>query len=99
RVRWRHSSSWITSARTRLPARARPSRTRGASLLYLPPYSPDLNPRAILRQAQGTDPQGRATHARGPLERDGNVPPPLPPSRVCHYFENAGYVLPNRDAL
>jgi hypothetical protein len=33
-------------------------RAAGASLLYLPPYSPDLKPdRAALRQAQGAAPQ------------------------------------------
>ena len=37
------SSSWTGSVRTKLPASARQSRLP-ARLLYLPPYSPDLNP-------------------------------------------------------
>jgi DDE superfamily endonuclease len=34
----------------------------GASLLYLPPYSPDLPDRAALRQTQGAVAQGRGAH-------------------------------------
>jgi transposase len=37
-------SSWIISAPTRLRACDRRSKRRGAKLLYLPAYSPDLNP-------------------------------------------------------
>ncbi len=33
--------------RTRPPASARPSRATGATLTYLPPYSPDFNPIAM----------------------------------------------------
>jgi hypothetical protein len=34
----------------------------GAQLLYLPPYSPDLNPREGLGQAQTTPPRGQGSH-------------------------------------
>ena len=38
-------------------------RAVGASVLYLPPYSPDLNPiRAALRQAEGAPAQNRRSH-------------------------------------
>ena len=51
----------------------------GASLLYLPPYSPDFNPdRKCLRQAQSAPAQSRRTHRRGPLDRHRT------PSRRLH---------------
>jgi len=56
---------------------------RGASLIYLPPYSPDLNPdRAVLRQAQGADPQSRAAQPRRSLECHRTVPRALRPARM-----------------
>ncbi len=52
-------SSWTTSLPTRWRALLRRSGSAGASVLYLPPYSPDLNPieqvfaklKALLRSA------------------------------------------------
>lgn len=41
----------------------------GAELRYLPPYSPDFNPRDGLRQAQSPAAQGRRAHRQRPLER------------------------------
>ena len=38
------SSSWTICQPTRSPASGAPSKLRGATLLYLPPYSPDFNP-------------------------------------------------------
>jgi DDE superfamily endonuclease len=46
----------------------------GASLLYLPPYSPDLNPiEQLFAQAQGAAAQGRRPHQGRALA--GNRPP------------------------
>ena len=43
-------------------------RAVGASLLYLPPYSPDFNPIEQLRQAQGAAPEGRRQNTRRVVE-------------------------------
>ena len=45
---------------------------RGAKLVYLPPYSPDLN-RDGLRQAQSSPAQGRSPYNRCSLEQDRSV--------------------------
>jgi hypothetical protein len=58
--------------------------TAGASLLYLPPYSPNLNPdRTAVRQAQGTAAQARGAHQGRALA--GHRPPPRHPAaeRMC----------------
>ena len=72
----------------------------GATLIYLPPYSPDLNPieqffaklKGLLRKAAARtipalwDAIGSALHAFTPAE-------------CAHYLANAGYVPANRDVL
>ena len=61
---------------------------RGASLLYLPPYSPDLNPvrgtapDASLRQTQGPAQESRRAHHRGVVERHRPLPRPVRADRV-----------------
>jgi hypothetical protein len=55
--------------------------SRQARLLYLPPYSPDLNP-AGLRQTQGAAPKGRRADPRRPLECHWTYPQALQPRRV-----------------
>jgi len=74
---------------------------RGASLLYLPPYSPDLNPieqsfaklKALIRKAAPPRTCEALWNAIGTLlDR-------FLPHECANYFENDGYVLPNRDAL
>ena len=64
-----------------------------ATLLYLPPYSPDLNPiekffaklKALLRQA--------ATRTIDTLwEQIGQVLNTLSPTECAHYFASSGYV-------
>ena len=77
----------------------------GASLLYLPPYSPDLkSDRATHRPAQGIAAQGRRPHQRGPVgdHRPAPRPDARPGSRhrssssfpdsslVCHSSAAAG---------
>ena len=55
----RYQSSWTTCHATRWPVSARAIESIGAKLVYLPPYSPDLNPieqafaklKAMLRKA------------------------------------------------
>jgi transposase len=72
----------------------------GASLLYLPPYSPDLNPielafaklKALLRSA--------ATRTVEALWRTlGQVLDAFTPAECAHYLAHAGYVPPNRETL
>ena len=72
----------------------------GASLLYLPPYSPDLNPieqsfaklKALIRKA-ATRNREALWNAIGPLVSR------FKPRECANYFANAGYVLPNRETL
>ena len=73
---------------------------RGARLLYLPPYSPDLNPieqafaklKALLRQA--------ATRSLDVLWHTlGQLLDAFSPAECAHYLAHAGYVPSNREAL
>jgi len=73
---------------------------RGASLLYLPPYSPDLNPieqsfaklKALIRKA--------AARTREALWNSiGDLIKRFTPDECANYFANAGYVIPNRNPL
>lgn len=73
---------------------------RGASLLYLPPYSPDLNPieqsfaklKALIRKA--------AARGRDALwNAIGRFLSRFAPQECANYFANAGYALPNREPL
>lgn len=64
----------------------------GAELLYLPPYSPDLNPieqafsklKAHLRKAQERSLDGL-------WQRIGNLLPLFKPRQCANFFANAGY--------
>jgi transposase len=72
----------------------------GAELLYLPPYSPDLNPieqafaklKALLRAAAArtVDALWRAI---------GHVLDAFTPAECTHYLAHAGYVPSNRETL
>jgi transposase len=73
---------------------------RGASLLYLPPYSPDLNPieqsfaklKGLIRKA--------AARTRETLwNAIGSFPSRFTPQECENYFAKAGYVTPNRETL
>jgi transposase len=72
----------------------------GASLLYLPPYSPDLNPieqsfakfKALLRKT--------AARSREALwSAIGQILDRFAQQECANYFAKAGYVLPNRETL
>lgn len=73
---------------------------RGASLVYLPPYSPDLNPiekafaklKALLRKraARSVDALWAAI---------GELLDHFSPTECANYFASAGYLPPNRDTL
>lgn len=73
---------------------------RGASLLYLPPYSPDLNPielafaklKALLRTA-ATRTVDHLWHAIG------QALDAFSPTECSRYLVHAGYVPPNREPL
>ena len=72
----------------------------GAELLYLPPYSPDLNPielafaklKALLRAA------ARRTVA-ALWQAIGHALDAFTPAECAHYLAHAGYVPPDREAL
>ena len=66
----------------------------GASILYLPPYSPDLNPieqffaklKALLRKA--------AARTRDALwDTVGRLLDAFTPAECCNYLQNAGYAF------
>ena len=86
------SSSPITSACTRSPASAAPSKTPGATLWYLPPYSPDLHPielcfaklKAIVRAARC-----RSIDTLWPLL--GECLQRFSPTECRNYFRHCGY--------
>jgi len=73
---------------------------RGARLLYLPPYSPDLNPieqvfaklKALLRRA-ATRTVDALSHAIG------QALDAFSPAERAHYLAHAGYVPSNRKPL
>jgi len=72
----------------------------GAELLYLPPYSPDLNPieqafaklKALLRTAAK-----RTVHAL--WRAIGHALDAFSPAECARYLAHAGYVPPNREPL
>jgi transposase len=72
----------------------------GARLLYLPPYSPDLNPieqafvklKALLRTAAART-VAALWHTIDQLLQD------FTPTECAHYFAHAGYVPSNQEAL
>ena len=73
---------------------------RGARLLYLPPYSPDLNPieqafaklKALLRKAA-------ARTVDGLWGTIGRLLDLFPPAECANYLAHAGYVPSNRETL
>jgi hypothetical protein len=63
----------------------------GATLLYLPPYSPDLNPdRAGLQQIEGGFTQGGRDHCPGPLAYDRPRPDHLQPATMQKFLASCG---------
>jgi transposase len=72
----------------------------GSHLLYLPPYSPDLNPieqvfaklKALLRKAA-------ARTVSALWDAVGQLLQRFSPHECSNYFANAGYGLPNRNPL
>jgi hypothetical protein len=64
---------------------------RGASLLYLPPYSPDPNPiELVLRQAEGALAQGSRAKRRGPVAAHRTAPRCLQPRRMRRLQAKSG---------
>lgn len=72
----------------------------GTHLLYVPPYSPDLNPieqvfaklKALLRKAA-------ARTVTALWDAVGQLFNCFSPHECSNYFANAGYGLPNRNPL
>ena len=72
----------------------------GAHLVFLPPYSPDLNPieqvfaklKALLRKAAARSVSALWNAVGQLLKR-------FSPQECANYFANAGYALPNRNPL
>ena len=69
-------------------------RARGTSLLYLPPYSANLNPiRQILCQAEGAASKGRSPHPGGAPDNHQRNSQRLNPDECQNYFTNSGYAF------
>ena len=72
----------------------------GAKLIYLPPYSPDLNPieqlfaklKALLRKTAARS-LSKLWAAVGAVLRFFSS------AECANYFDNAGYILPDRNPL
>lgn len=79
-------------SRDKRPAVRAAIRTRGARLLFLPPYSPDLNPieqvfaklKHLLRKAAE-----RSVEAT--WQRIGSLLDAFPPNERANYLKNSGY--------
>ena len=86
------SSSWTISAATRGQAVRASIEAAGASLLYLPPYSPDFNPienafaklKAMLRKAAERTVDGLWSAI-------GKIIDTFNPTECANYFAAAGY--------
>ena len=73
---------------------------KGARLLYLPPYSPDLNPieqafaklKSLLRKAAARSLDTLWAAIADAIRK-------FTPQECANYFANAGYVLPKRNPL
>ena len=73
---------------------------RGATLLYLPPYSPDLNP--IEQAFAKLKARLRSVAARTVdtlWDAIGDTLDAFSPAECANYFKNSGYVLPTRKPL
>ena len=64
----------------------------GASVRYLPAYSPDLNPieNGIL-ETQDRNAQGRGPHRKGAIKLIGRLIRTFAPEQCANYFQHAGY--------
>jgi transposase len=73
---------------------------RGAQLLYLPPYSPDLNPIEQLFAKLKTLLRTAATRTVDTLwHAIGQALDAFSPAECAHYLAHAGYVPSNREPL
>ena len=73
---------------------------RGARLLYLPPYSPDLNPIEQLFAKLKTLLRTAAARTVEALWRTiGQLLDAFSPTECAHYLAHAGYVPSNRETL
>ena len=73
---------------------------RGASLIYLPPYSPDLNPiEQVFAKLKARLRSVAARTVDTLWDAIGSTLDAFSPSECAAYFKNAGYVPINRDVL
>ena len=84
------SSSWTISAATKA-VRAL-IRSRGAKLLFLPKYSPDLNPiEQVFAKLKHLLRKAAARTVDAVWDAIGQLLPAFIPKECANYFENAGY--------
>ena len=67
-------------------------RTAGAKLIFLPKYSPDLNPiEQVFRQAETLPAQSRRPHPRAVCAAIAQILGAFTPEECANYFANSGY--------
>jgi putative transposase len=75
-------------------------RAAGAHLLFLPKYSPDLEPyRTGLRQAQDSEPKGRSQNLDALCKAAAETLARYAPDECAEYLKNAGYAMPIAERL
>ena len=67
-------------------------RARGARLLFLPPYSPDLNPiEQVFAKLEHLLQKAAERSVEATWERIGSLLDAFPPNEYANYFRNSGY--------
>ena len=88
------SSSWTTWLPTRAQPPRRPSAPRGAWVLFLPPYSPDLNPIEMAFAKLKAHLRARAIRTIEALwQAIGDICDLFSQAECQNYFSAAGYGL------
>jgi hypothetical protein len=69
-----------------------PIRARGARLLFLPPYSPDLNPiEQVFAKLKHLLQKAAERSVEATWNRIGSLLDAFPPHECANYFRNSGY--------
>ena len=67
-------------------------RNAGARLIFLPKYSPDLNPiEPSFSKPKGALRKAEARTVDGVCDAIGEIPKTFTPKQCANYFEHAGY--------
>ena len=87
------SSSWTISRSIRLPAVRGAIEAAGAQLLFLPPYSPDLNPIEMVFAQMKAKLRHEAHRTVDALWRAlGRIASAITPAECANYLRHCGYL-------